>query len=569
MEQSKKRYIVRIATVAAIIACTIACSYMIGRIVERQRVKSVINYMSANVGEYEKSLIKMAEEMSAMEKIMSGDDKLMQTILSVRNNYVDPIDLDTIYEKAIPKLLSELDPHSEYIPAKMFEAVNESLEGEFDGIGIVFNAMTDTITVLNVIPQGPSDKAGVRAGDRVIRIDDRDVAGQGISQDSMVRLMRGPRGSKVKLSVKRSAIEELVDINITRAAIEVHSVTAAFMLDKSAGIGYLRLAQFSRTSYSEICAAMERLQKEGMRSIIVDLRGNGGGFLDQVVNILNEFLDRGKLIVYTEDRHGRRVNEYSDGTGRYTDTQIAVLVDELSASSSEILAGAIQDNDRGLVIGRRTFGKGLVQAQLPYSDGSAMRLTVARYYTPSGRSIQRPYTNGDEMAYRMDLVNRINHHELFSKDSIRLDKSKEYRTLAGRVVYGGGGIMPDIFIPADTTKVSDFYNKVWDANILYRYTLDFTDRNRAKLDKVTTLEELDVVLNDNELITEFLQYAERHGVTPQDGDLELSRTVLLSQIRAYIGRNTLDDESGYYYNIRPIDDVMLRAIEELKAGGLK
>ena len=569
MEQSKKRYIVRIATAAAIIACTITCSYMIGRIVERQRVKSVINYMSANVGEYEKSLIKMAEEMSAMEKIMSGDDKLMQTILSVRNNYVDPINLDTIYEKAIPKLLSELDPHSEYIPAKMFEAVNESLEGEFDGIGIVFNAMTDTITVLNVIPQGPSDKAGVRAGDRVIRIDGRDVAGQGISQDSMVRLMRGPRGSKVKLSVKRSAIEELVDINITRAAIEVHSVTAAFMLDKSAGIGYLRLAQFSRTSYSEICAAMERLQKEGMRSIIVDLRGNGGGFLDQVVNILNEFLDRGKLIVYTEDRHGRRVNEYSDGTGRYTDTQIAVLVDELSASSSEILAGAIQDNDRGLVIGRRTFGKGLVQAQLPYSDGSAMRLTVARYYTPSGRSIQRPYTNGDEMAYRMDLVNRINHHELFSKDSIRLDKSKEYRTLAGRVVYGGGGIMPDIFIPADTTKVSDFYNKVWDANILYRYTLDFTDRNRAKLNKVTTLEELDAVLNDNELITEFLQYAERHGVTPQDGDLERSRTVLLSQIRAYIGRNTLDDESGYYYNIRPIDDVMLRAIEELKAGGLK
>ena len=504
-----------------------------------------------------------------MEEVMSGGDKLMQTILSVRNNYVDPIDLDTIYEKAIPKLLSELDPHSEYIPAKMFDAVNESLAGEFDGIGIVFNAMTDTITVLNVIPQGPSDRAGVRAGDRVIRIDDRDVAGQGISQDSMVRLMRGPRGSKVKLSVKRSAIDDLVDINITRAAIEVHSVTAAFMLDKSAGIGYLRLAQFSRTSYSEICAAMERLQKEGMRSIIVDLRGNGGGFLDQVVNILNEFLNRGKLLVYTEDRHGRRVNEYSDGTGRYTDTNIAVLVDELSASSSEILAGAIQDNDRGLVIGRRTFGKGLVQAQLPYSDGSAMRLTVARYYTPSGRSIQRPYTNGDEMAYRMDLVNRINHHELFSKDSIHLDKSKEYHTSGGRVVYGGGGIMPDIFIPVDTTKVSDFYNKVWDANILYRYTLDYADRNRAKLDNITSLADLDTVLDDNELITEFLDYAERHGVTAQMGDLEKSRKVLLSQIRAYIGRNTLDDESGYYYNIYPIDDVMLRAVNELKAGGLK
>lgn len=569
MERNKKRNTLRVAVLAVILLCAIGSSYMIGRIVERSHVKHVIAGMSANVSEYEASLEQVAGELATMQKIMSGGDKLMQTIISVRNNYVDPIDLDTIYEKAIPKLLSELDPHSEYIPAKMFESVNESLEGEFDGIGIVFNAMTDTITVLSVIPQGPSDRAGVRAGDRVIRIDNRDVAGQGISQDSMVRLMRGPRGSKVKLSVQRSSMDELVDINITRAAIEVHSVTAAFMLDKSAGIGYLRLSQFSRTSHAEICGAMERLKDEGMKSIIVDLRGNGGGFLDQVVSILNEFLDRGRLIVYTEDRHGQRIDEYSDGTGRYTDVKIAVLVDELSASSSEILAGAIQDNDRGLIIGRRTFGKGLVQAQLPFSDGSAMRLTVARYYIPSGRSIQRPYTNGDEMAYRMDLVNRINHHELFSKDSIHLDKSKEYRTSAGRVVYGGGGVMPDIFIPVDTTKVSDFYNKVWDANILYRYTLDFADHNRAKLDKVTTLEQLDEVLGEADIITDFLAYAEHHGVTPSKEDLEASRSVLLTQIRAYIGRNVLDDESGYYYNIYPIDDVMLRAAKELRAGGLK
>lgn len=569
MEQNKKKYIIRVAGLMAAVLCILWCSYFVGRIVERNRVRQMVATMSANVNEYEKSLEQVAGELAAMEKIMSGGDKLMQTILSVRNNYVDPIDLDTIYEKAIPKLLSELDPHSEYIPAKMFETVNESLEGEFDGIGIVFNAMTDTITVLSVIPQGPSDKAGVRAGDRVIRIDDRDVAGQGLRQDSMVRLMRGPRGSKVKLSIKRSAVEELVDINITRAAIEVHSVTAAFMLDKSAGIGYLRLSQFSRTSHSEICSAMERLKREGMKSIIVDLRGNGGGFLDQVVNILNEFLERGKLIVYTEDRHGRRIDEYSDGTGRYTDIKVAVLVDELSASSSEILAGAIQDNDRGLVIGRRTFGKGLVQAQLPFSDGSAIRLTVARYYIPSGRSIQRPYTNGDEMAYRMDLVNRINHHELFSKDSIHLDKSKKYYTTAGRVVYGGGGVMPDIFIPVDTTKVSDFYNRVWDANILYRYTLDFADHNRAKLDKVATLEQLDAVLGEADIITDFLAYAERHGVTATKEDLEASRSVLLTQIRAYIGRNALDDESGYYYNIYPIDDVMLSAVKELRSGGLK
>ena len=569
MEQNKKQNTLRVAVLAVILLCAAGSSYMIGRIVERHHVQHVIAGMSANVSEYEESLEQVAGELATMQKIMLGGDKLMQTIISVRNNYVDPIDLDTIYEKAIPKLLSELDPHSEYIPAKMFESVNESLEGEFDGIGIVFNAMTDTITVLSVIPQGPSDRAGVRAGDRVIRIDNRDVAGQGLSQDSMVRLMRGPRGSKVKLSVQRSSMDELVDINITRAAIEVHSVTAAFMLDKSAGIGYLRLSQFSRTSHAEICGAMERLKDEGMKSIIVDLRGNGGGFLDQVVSILNEFLDRGRLIVYTEDRHGQRIDEYSDGTGRYTDVKIAVLVDELSASSSEILAGAIQDNDRGLIIGRRTFGKGLVQAQLPFSDGSAMRLTVARYYIPSGRSIQRPYTNGDEMSYRMDLVNRINHHELFSKDSIHLDKSKEYRTSAGRVVYGGGGVMPDIFIPVDTTKVSDFYNKVWDANILYLYTLDFADHNRAKLDKVTTLEQLDKVLGEADIITDFLAYAEHHGVTPSKEDLEASRSVLLTQIRAYIGRNVLDDESGYYYNIYPIDDVMLRAVKELRTGGLK
>lgn len=567
--ESKKGRITRIIVVIAIIICTIFGGYMIGRIVERHRVRGIVEYMSANVGEYEKSLTKFAKEVADMEKILAGGDKLMQTIATIRNNYVDHIELDTLYEKAIPAILSELDPHSEYIPAEMFDSVNESLEGEFDGIGIVFNAMTDTITVLSVIPQGPSDKAGVRPGDRVMRIDNREVAGKGIKQDSMVKMMRGPRGSKVKLSVKRASLDDLVDITITRAAIEVHSVTAAFMLDRDAGIGYIRLSQFSRTSYSEICNALERLKNEGMKSIIVDLRGNGGGFLDQVVKILNEFLDRGKLLVYTEDRHGRRVNEFSDGTGRYTDTNIAVLVDELSASSSEILAGAIQDNDRGLVIGRRTFGKGLVQAQLPFSDGSAMRLTVARYYTPSGRSIQRPYTNGDEMSYRMDLVNRINHHELFSKDSIRFDENMKFKTIAGRTVYGGGGIMPDIFIPVDTTKVSDFYNEVWDKNILYRYTLEFADNNRSKLDGVKSIEELDKVLAESELMTEFLKYAERGGVIPTKEDLRKSQEVIMTQIRAYIGRNALSDESGYYYNIYPIDDVMQCAVKELKNGGLK
>ena len=531
----------------------------IGRGVEAARTRQLLGNMTNDVAKYQE----VVKDIAALEDMVSGKDKMLNTLFAIRTHYVDPINIDTLYEKAIPALLSELDPHSEYIPAKMFNKVNESLEGEFDGIGIVFNAMTDTITVLNVIPQGPSDKAGVRAGDRIMLIDNKPVAGQKIPQDSMVRLMRGPRGSKVKLSVKRNSLDKLVDITITRAAIEMHSVEAAFMLDRNEKIGFIRLSQFSRTSYEEVRKALDRLRDEGMRSVIIDLRGNGGGFLDQVVKIVNEFMPQGKLIVYTEDRYGQRVNEFSNGLGRYADTEIVVLVDEFSASSSEILAGAVQDNDRGLVIGRRTFGKGLVQAQVPFSDGSAMRLTVARYYTPTGRSIQKPYVNGDEKSYQMDLINRINHHELFSADSIHFDNSMKFTTPGGRTVYGGGGIMPDIFIPIDTLYTSAYYNKVWDSNVLYRYTIDFTDRHRKEVDAITTLEELDALLASENLVEEFVKYAERNGVERDAEGLAKSRRVIEAQIRAYIGRNTMGDEAGFYYNIFPIDDALQRAVKEI------
>lgn len=511
-------------------------------------------------------LHRLSEEMLRSNNLggLMMQDKMMQTVNAVRNYYVDPIDLDTIYEKAIPSLLSELDPHSEYIPARLFNQVNESLEGEFDGIGIVFNAMTDTITVLNVVPQGPSFKAGVRSGDRILRIDDRDVAGQGIAQDSLVKLMRGKRGTKVKLAIERQTLDELVEVEVVRDAIELHSIETAFMLDKEAGIGYVRLSQFARTSYDELREALQKLRSEGLQKLIIDLRGNTGGFLDQAILIANEFLPAEKLIVYTEDRHGNKQKEYSRGNGTSTDLGLAILVDETSASSSEILAGAIQDNDRGLVLGRRTFGKGLVQTQIPFADGSAVRLTVARYYTPTGRSIQKPYTAGDEMAYHMEIFDRYMHNEFFSADSIHFDESLKFTTPGGRTVYGGGGIMPDIFIPMDTVGITRYYTKVWDSNTLYRYTLRYADRHREALDKVTTLEELDSLLSADDLLSDFVRYAEQQGIATNRHELNISRDIILAQLRAYIGRNALGDDSGFYYNIYPVDKVMRRAVEELK-----
>ncbi len=548
MERRRWTTIAVIAVMSAVLFVGIA----IGRSGEQRRTEMLLHRLS--------------EEMLRSNNLggLMMQDKMMQTVNAVRNYYVDPIDLDTIYEKAIPSLLSELDPHSEYIPARLFNEVNESLEGEFDGIGIVFNAMTDTITVLNVVPQGPSFKAGVRSGDRILRIDDRDVAGQGIAQDSLVKLMRGKRGTKVKLAIERQTLDELVEVEVVRDAIELHSIETAFMLDKEAGIGYVRLSQFARTSYDELREALRKLRSEGLQKLIIDLRGNTGGFLDQAILIANEFLPAEKLIVYTEDRHGNKQKEYSRGNGTSTDLGLAILVDETSASSSEILAGAIQDNDRGLVLGRRTFGKGLVQTQIPFADGSAVRLTVARYYTPTGRSIQKPYTAGDEMAYHMEIFDRYMHNEFFSADSIHFDESLKFTTPGGRTVYGGGGIMPDIFIPMDTVGITRYYTKVWDSNTLYRYTLRYADRHREALDKVTTLEELDSLLSADDLLSDFVRYAEQQGIATNRHELNISRDIILAQLRAYIGRNALGDDSGFYYNIYPVDKVMRRAVEELK-----
>lgn len=498
-----------------------------------------------------------------LSRLAAPEGKLGYTLSLIEREYVDSLSVDSLTEWVLPKLIEELDPHSLYIPASEMQAVNEPLEGEFDGIGVVFNMATDTVVVLNVVPSGPSRKAGVQPGDRILRIDDSLVAGQKIPQDQIVKRLRGKRGTRVKLSLSRQGIDHLVEVEVVRDAIPLKSIEAAFMLTPE--VGYVKLSQFARTSYLELMAALQQLRKQGMQGLVFDLRGNAGGYLDQAILIANEFLPAEKLIVYTEDRRGKQMREYSNGLGRSTDLKLAVLIDEGSASSSEILAGAVQDNDRGTILGRRSFGKGLVQRQIPYSDGSALRLTIARYYTPTGRSIQKPYKRGDGESYQMELWDRYLHHEHFSADSIRFVDSLKFTTPGGRTVYGGGGIMPDRFIPADTSDVTPWFIQVTGRNILYRYTMEYADRHRKRLNKISTLDELQLFLDaDTRLVEDFLQYAQRKGVKPDAREIARSRHLVEAQLRAYIGRNTALEDNAFYRNIYPIDRVLVEAVQMLE-----
>ena len=486
-------------------------------------------------------------------------NKLTYTLSLIENQYVDSVSMDSLAEHVIPRLVEELDPHSVYIPASEMRELNEPLEGEFDGIGVVFNMATDTVIVLNVIPHGPSDKAGVKAGDRIIEIDDSLVAGRKIPQNAIVKRLRGPRGTKVRLGLDRQGISDRVEVEVERGVIPIKSVEVAFRIDE--GIGYVKLGQFARTTHQEVRRALDTLRAQGVERLIFDLRGNSGGYLDQAIAVANEFLHEGQLIVYTEDRHHEQLREYADGRGTAQDMEVVVLIDEGSASSSEILAGALQDNDRGTIVGRRSFGKGLVQRQIPYADGSALRLTTARYYTPTGRSIQKPYTIGDEASYEEDLWNRYRNNEFFSADSIHFADSLRRVTPGGKVVYGGGGIMPDVFVPADTTDVTKYFVEVAGRNILYRYTIEYADRHREALNAVQSLDELKQLLDsDKTLVEDFIRYAARQGVAPRRADIARSRRLIEAQLRAYIGRNTALEDNGFYINIQPVDNVVTRAL---------
>lgn len=488
--------------------------------------------------------------------------KLDLTLGLVERIYVEPINKDSIVEALMPRLMEQLDPHSTYISAKDMQAVNEPLEGEFDGIGVVFNMATDTVVVLNIIAGGPSYKAGVLPGDRIVTIDGDTVAGRKIEQNKVVERLRGKRGSKVTIGIERQNVEGLVDVTITRDKIPMKSIDAAFMIRPT--VGYVRLTSFARTTHTEFVEAIDRLKGEGMQSLIFDLRGNSGGYLDQAILMTNEFLPEGKLMVYTEDRLGVQQKEFSTGGGRLTELPLVVLIDEYSASSSEIVAGALQDNDRGTIVGRRSFGKGLVQSQIPFNDGSAIRLTVAKYYTPTGRSIQKPFVRGAE-GYNEDIWNRYESGQFFSADSIHFADSLKFTTPKGKTVYGGGGIMPDVFVPLDTLDMTPYYYAVTGFNILYRYTLDYADKHRKSINSIRTVEQLEAFLNgDKALLEDFVRYASEKGIKPNRAEIAKSRVLIESLLRAYIARNTELQDNGYFSQIWPADPTLLKAFELLQ-----
>ena len=488
-------------------------------------------------------------------------NKLDLTLGLIERAYVDSLEGDSLVEELMPELMKMLDPHSIYIPASDMQAVNEPLEGEFDGVGIVFNMATDTIVVLNIVAGGPSYKAGVLPGDRIVTIDGDTVAGRRVAQEKVMSMLRGKRGTKVTVGVLRQNIDEPVAIEIVRDKIPLKSIDAAFMIRPT--VGFVRLTSFSRTTHKEFVEAVDSLKQQGMESLIFDLRGNSGGYLDQAIAMTDEFLPAGCLMVYTEDRAGSRQEEYSTGTGRLTDLPLVVLIDEFSASSSEIVAGALQDNDRGTIIGRRSFGKGLVQSQIPFSDGSAIRLTVAKYYTPTGRSIQKPYNRGEE-EYADDIWQRYASGQFFSADSIHFADSLRFTTPKGKVVYGGGGIMPDVFVPLDTLNMTPYYYAVTGLNVLYRYTLDYADRYREQINSIRTVAELDAMLDsDKTLFDDFIAYATSLGIKPRWSEIRKSRVLIEPMLRAYIARNTELQDAGYYSQIWPADETLLKAFEVL------
>ena len=480
--------------------------------------------------------------------------KLNLILQEVQKHYVDTIDMEGMTDAAVVAALAKLDPHSVYLPPVELEESETELSGNFEGIGITFNVPNDTAIVLNPIIGGPSEKAGLLQGDRIVKVDEKVVAGVKMPQDSMIRLMKGPKGTKVKITVNRNGT--LIPFDIIRDKIPVHCVDASFMIDETTG--YIKLSKFTRTTYTEFRAAAEKLLAMGMKKLIFDLRDNTGGYFDQALLLSNEFLQKGDQVVYMEGLHRPRQDFDADGRGSLKDVEISVLIDEGTASSSEIFAGAIQDNDRGVIVGRRSFGKGLVQEPVNFTDGSGIRLTVARFHTPSGRCIQKPY----DKDYDYDIYERYEHGEMTHADSMKVDTTAVFYTMRGRRVYGGGGIIPDIFVPIDTTRATNFYIQCNRKATQMRFAQTMFDKYRGSLAQIDDFGKLDTYLDQIDLAGQFISYAERvDGIKLKPGEWEETRTYMMPQLKALVGRfSKLDDEAFYRFYI-PIDDTIKAAME--------
>ncbi len=494
-------------------------------------------------------------------------DKLGTILNIIERNYVDSVNRDDLVEAAIPAMLKKLDPHSVYIPAKDLARANESLQGNFEGIGISFNMLTDTILIISTIPGGPSEKQGLQAGDKILYVNDSLVAGKGISDEDVMGMLKGPKGTSVSVKIMRNGFKDLLTFNIIRDKIPIYSVDVAYMVNDNTG--YIKINNFAVTTFDEFMKGLKGLRDQGMEKLIVDLRGNSGGIMEDAVQIANQFLKQGQLIVYTMGRNQPRNEARATGKGEFEEGDLVILIDEGSASASEILAGAIQDNDRGTIIGRRSFGKGLVQEPVPFADGSGMRLTIARYYTPTGRSIQKPYTDGFD-DYFDDLNARFNRGEFEVSDSIHFSESLKFTTPGGRTVYGGGGIMPDEFIPVDTSEISRYFLLV--RPFIYQFSLKYTEKNREPLKKFTEAGELEKYLDKQGLIDQFSRFIESEnlqaarlagGIKPDPDGLRTSSRVIHTQIKAYIARNILDNK-GFYPIWEQIDTTLKYAIKFLE-----
>ena len=491
----------------------------------------------------------------------NNTNKISEVLNFIGNLYVDTLSLDRITERALPLIINELDPHSSYIPASDLQATNEELAGKFYGIGVQFNLQSDTIYIINVVSGGPSEKIGILAGDKIVSVNDSAFTGKKISNEKVINTLRGEKGTEVKLGIVRKGSDKILIFNVIRDEIPQKSIDIVYMVAPK--IGYISVNKFGETTYKEFLNALAKVRHEGANALIVDLRGNAGGYMEMANQMLNEFLSRGDLIVYMEGAHQPRRDFYADGSGTFKNIKLAVLIDEFSGSASEIFAGAIQDNDRGTIVGRRSFGKGLVQQQVALSDNSALRITIARYYTPSGRCIQKPYKLGDKEDYQYELLTRFKHGEFYSQDSIQQNTSEEFKTRSGRTVYGGGGIMPDVFVPQDSTQHSPYFSNLISNGLVYKFALQYTENHRVELKKIKKWQDMQQHLERQNLFEKIIEFGDKNNTKGEKVINQKTKQNIEYHAIAYIIRNILDDEGFYpYYN--QTDDCVQTAIKKLE-----